>query len=100
MYNDKDDIEKQDAHEHTPMKHMLHMVLCCGIPIVIVLSLPLIARFSPAVAGVLGLIAPFLCPIMMGGMLFMMLGRKNKASCCDKSTKIENEIIDSNKKVY
>jgi hypothetical protein len=79
---------KQPTHGHSSLKHMLHMVLCCGLPIVIILSLPLIARFNPAIAGILGVIAPFICPIMMGGMIFMMFGKKKK-SCCDE-TKTEN----------
>lgn len=53
-------------------KHFFHMILCCGIPIVILLMLPFIARVSPWGAGILGLIAPFICPLMMGGMIFTM----------------------------
>ncbi len=76
--------EKNNAHEHSPMKHMLHMVLCCGLPIVIISLLPFIAGFSPALAGILGVISPFICPIMMGVMMFMMFGKK-KSSCCDET---------------
>lgn len=75
-------------HRHGPMKHIIHMILCCGLPVIIILSLPFIARYNPAAAGILGFIAPFICPVMMGGMLFMMFGKK-KASCCDE-TKTEN----------
>ena len=81
--------------EHSPLKHMLHMVLCCGLPIVIILALPLIAGISPAVAGVLGFIAPFICPVMMGGMLFMML-RSNKRSCCDGTNVNKNQELPEN----
>ena len=59
-------------------KHFLHMILCCGIPIVILLMLPFIARVSPWGAGILGLIAPFICPLMMGGMVFMMFRNTKK----------------------
>jgi hypothetical protein len=68
---------------HSPLKHMLHMILCCGLPIVILAALPFIASFSPAMAGILGVIAPFICPVMMGGMVFMMF-RGNKHSCCEE----------------
>ncbi|MDF2945265.1 MAG: hypothetical protein K0S01_4123, partial [Herbinix sp.] len=47
-----------------------------------------VARYSVGAASILGFIAPFICPVMMGGMLLMMLGRK-KTSCCDE-TKAEN----------
>jgi hypothetical protein len=57
------------------------MILCCGLPIIIILSLPFIAGFSPAAAGVLGVITPFICPVMMGGMLLMMF-RGNRHNCC------------------
>ncbi len=80
---------------HSPMKHMLHMVLCCGLPILIVFSLPFVARFSPAVAGLLGVIAPFICPIMMGGMMFMM-ARSGKRSCCEESKTESNHNLPQN----
>jgi hypothetical protein len=82
---------KSNAQGHSPMKHMLHMVLCCGLPIVIILSLPFIASISPAIAGVLGVITPFICPVMMGGMMFMMFGKK-KASCCEDSKMDGNKV--------
>lgn len=92
MNFNKDSKGKQDTHGHSPMKHMLHMILCCGLPIVIILSLPFIAKISPAAAGFLGIIAPFICPIMMGGMLLMMFGKK-KTSCCDET----KTVADNNK---
>jgi hypothetical protein len=73
-----------NGKEHSPLKHMIHMILCCGLPIVIIAMLPLIAGFSPAIAGVLGVIAPFICPVMMGGMMIMMF-RGKKHSCCEES---------------
>jgi hypothetical protein len=86
-----DKKEKQESHKHSPLKHMLHMLLCCGLPIVIIGLLPLIARYSPATSGILGRIAPFLCPIMMLLMLPMMFRRDKKGSCCDnKSENYEN----------
>jgi hypothetical protein len=89
--NKKDHCNK----EHSSLKHMLHMILCCGLPIIIILALPYIAGLSPAVAGVLGFIAPFICPIMMGGMLFMML-RGNKRSCCDGTNVDKNQELPEN----
>ncbi|MDF2819620.1 MAG: hypothetical protein K0R15_61 [Clostridiales bacterium] len=88
----QDKTNKQGENKHNPMKHMLHMIICCGLPIIIIFSLPFIARFSPSVAGLLGIIAPFICPIMMGGMLFMMFSGKKKSNCCDNT----NNEVESN----
>lgn len=91
LKNNKDHKSK----EHSTLKHMLHMILCCGLPIVILATLPFVARFSPAIAGLLGVIAPFICPVMMGGMFFMMF-RGNKRSCCDESKVDVNKEISRN----
>ena len=86
-----DNKEKQKNHKQNPLKHMWHMILCCGLPIVIIGVLPLIAKFSPAASGILGKIAPFLCPLMMLLMLPMMLRGHKNGSCCDnKSDHQEN----------
>jgi glucan phosphoethanolaminetransferase (alkaline phosphatase superfamily) len=78
--------------EHSPMKHMLHMILCCGLPIIIIAMLPFIASFSPAMAGVLGVIAPFICPVMMGGMMIMMFCGNKKSCCAENKVEVNNEI--------
>lgn len=74
-----DKQNNRNGHKHGPAKHMLHMIICCGLPIIILLSLPLIAEYNLGLAGVLGIIAPFICPVMMGGMMMMMF-RSNKKS--------------------
>lgn len=81
--------------EHSPVKHLLHMIICCGLPILIIVALPFIAGFSPAIAGVLGVIAPFICPVMMGGMMFMMF-RNNKHSCCEEKKVNVNDTLTRN----
>lgn len=81
--------EGKSAH-HSPGKHMLHMVLCCGLPILILSMLPYIARISPAASRILGYVAPFICPVMMGLMIFMMF-RGNKHSCCEESNDSNKE---------
>ncbi|WP_096635779.1 hypothetical protein [Clostridium cochlearium] len=90
-----DNKENGGTGKHSGLKHMLHMVLCCGLPIVIMLSLPLIAKLNPGAAGILAVIAPFICPLMMIGMIPMMLGGKKKGSCCDNSNRESNakEIV-------
>lgn len=39
---------KQNSHNHSPLKHMLHMVICCGLPLILVGLLPAISRLSPS----------------------------------------------------
>lgn len=59
------------------------MVICCGLPILIVALVPFAVKLSPALGCIMGLVAPFICPFMMGGMLFSMIrGEKSKKNCC------------------
>lgn len=88
--------EEQGTRKYSPLKHMLHMVLCCGLPIIIIFLLPFIAKFSPGGATLLGVIAPFICPIMMGGMMLMMFRGRKKSNCCsDKKPDIDNNEVSS-----
>lgn len=80
-----DNKKNQGNHNHSPLKHILHMILCCGLPIVIIGFLPLISRYSLNAGSLLGKIAPFLCPIMMILMIPMMFGSSKKRSCCDNT---------------
>lgn len=63
---------------HNPMKYMIHMILCCGLPLLILFTLPYVARTNPRVAGILGIITPFICPLMMGGMMLFIFGNTKK----------------------
>lgn len=85
-----DNKGNQGNHKHSPLKHMLHMILCCGLPIVVIGLLPFIAKVSPSAAGVLAKIAPFICPLMMISMIPMMLGGSKKGSCCDNKSDNSN----------
>lgn len=92
MNHNVDNKGKHEGHNHSPLKHMLHMILCCGLPLVIVAFLPLISRISPSASNAVSRIVPFLCPIMMVGMMFTMMGGSGskKKSCCE-NTNEENE---------
>lgn len=79
----KNNHEAKSAN-HSTGKHMLHMVLCCGLPILILSLIPYITIISPTASRILGYVAPFICPVMMGLMIFMMF-RGNKHNCCEKS---------------
>ena len=77
-----------DSKKHSPLKHALMMALCCGLPIILIWLLPSIVSIFPAAAG-LGAIIPFLCPIMMIPMMFMMArgNRDSHQECGHKETK-------------
>ncbi|NMM63323.1 hypothetical protein HBE96_11665 [Clostridium sp. P21] len=87
--------DKKGTHKHNPLKHMMHMILCCGLPIIIIGLLPIITKLSPNTGSVIGKITPFLCPIMMVFMIPMMIGKNKKESCCDskKSNTNSNEVL-------
>ncbi|MDT8719158.1 hypothetical protein IAI10_21130 [Clostridium sp. 19966] len=92
-HNDNKEIKSK--HSHGSMRHMLHMIICCGLPIAIVFMLPVIGGISPGIAGILRKIVPFLCPIMMISMIPMMLGM-NK----DKKSQNPKKIIEDKKTMY
>jgi hypothetical protein len=81
----EDNKGKQSGHNHSPLKHMLHMVICCGLPMLLIGFLPVIAKYSPGAGNVIGKIAPFICPLMMIGMIFMMMNGNKKRGCCDST---------------
>jgi len=81
----KNDNEKP-SHNH--IRHMMHMVLCCGLPLLILLALTMIGY-----KGVLLNIIPFICPIMMLVMMPMMM-RGQKGSCHDNAGKVETKSIE------
>lgn len=83
--------ENKSKHNHGFNKHMIHMIICCGLPMAVIFFLPLIASLSPSLAGALGKVAPFLCPIMMFAMIPMMLMGNKKKSCCSEDKK---EVVD------
>lgn len=84
--------EKQGKHKHSSLKHMLHMIICCGLPIIIIALVPFIARYNSGLSKIMFVIAPFICPLMMGGMFFAMFRSGKKGSCCsNKENQIESK---------
>ncbi len=67
--------------KHSPLRHALMMALCCGLPFVLILFLPAIISVFPA-AAFLGGIVPFLCPVLMGLMMFMMMRGNGRHTGC------------------
>ena len=86
-------------HQSSIIKHLLHMILCCGLPILIFLALPFISSVNPGASRILAVIAPFICPIMMIGMIPMMLGRgsNKKSSYCENKENNSNAQLELNK---
>ncbi len=58
-------------------KHMLLMVLCCALPIALLLLLPVFKVNIPALKNILPFAALLLCPLMHLAMIPMLL-RKDK----------------------
>jgi hypothetical protein len=74
--------KKEKSGSHTSVKHMLLMVLCCGLPILLIGILPFLKIGNAGFKVTLASIIPFLCPIMMLFMIPMMLkGSKEGNSC-------------------
>ncbi|MGD9568963.1 MAG: hypothetical protein AB7V48_11695 [Sedimentibacter sp.] len=91
--------ENKGMHNHSPIKHMLHMILCCGLPILIFAALPFISKVSPGASRILLVIAPFICPLMMIGMIPMMLGggkNNKKSSYCENKESISKAQLELN----
>lgn len=84
--NDNDENRKKPVHNHK--RHMLHIALCCGLPLALIFVLPLIGY-----KGFLTTIAPFICPIMMLIMVPMML-RGNGDSSHSNSSPTETKSIE------
>jgi len=72
--------------KHSPIKHILMMVLCCGLPILIVGVLPFL-NIGGGFKAVIASITPFICPIMMLFMIPMMFKDMKKGDCCSNKNK-------------
>lgn len=70
LTNNQDNIQNNNdqGNHKSHMSHMKMMALCCGLPILLILLLPLIGY-----KGALLSIVPFLCPIFMGAMMIPMI---------------------------
>lgn len=63
--------ENNEKNKKSQIKHMLMMIFCCGLPMLIVLALPFL-KIAGSFKTTLGIITPFLCPLMMIFMIPMM----------------------------
>ncbi|EQB86142.1 hypothetical protein J2Z44_002700 [Clostridium punense] len=77
--------------KHSPIKHMLMMVLCCGLPFLIIGAIPLL-NIGGGFKALLLTISPFICPIMMLFMIPMMFKSMKGGSCCSGKEGESKEI--------
>ncbi|MBZ4646623.1 MAG: hypothetical protein PWR27_165 [Petroclostridium sp.] len=85
---------KGNNGEHNHKGHMSHMwlmILCCAIPLVLLLLLPLLKINNPAIQGLLSGAVFFLCPLMHLFMLPMMF-RKDKNKEENHNHHLNNQI--------
>ena len=88
MNNYENDEKKENKDSHSSRKHMLLMILCCGLPVLLIAVLPFLKIGNAGFKLGLASIIPFLCPIMMLFMIPMMLkGSKNGKSCHENKKK-------------
>ena len=89
---------KNDGHTQEPnknlghLKHIFMMILCCGAPLLVVSLLPVISAVIPGSDSVLRTITPFLCPILMIGMIPMMV-KEWKANSTGEKKAIQAEEV-------
>lgn len=69
------------------LKYFLPLSLCCIIPILLILAVPVISSYNVTGALAVSFIAPFICPIIMGGAFFFFF-KGNKSCCTTKGKKM------------
>ncbi|KGJ50730.1 hypothetical protein KD33_01715 [Clostridium sp. NCR] len=79
------EVIQMNENNRKNLKRFLPLSLCCIIPILLLLAVPLISSYSVSSALAVSSIAPFICPIVMGGALFFIF-KGNKSCCSDKSS--------------
>lgn len=75
--NNEGQNNHENGHKGGHSKHMLLMVLCCAIPIVLLLLLPVLRINNLKLRSILPFAALLLCPLMHIVMMPMMF-RKDK----------------------
>ena len=62
------------------LKRFLPLSLCCIVPLLLLSTVPAISEYSASGALAVSFIAPFICPLIMGGFFFFLF--KWNRSCC------------------
>lgn len=72
------------------------MGICCILPIVLMAALPFLSGILGATGtGIVAAIAPFICPLVMGGAMLMLFKAGKGHSCCSQEAKNESSIKDN-----
>ena len=97
----KENSNQPEKHgkNHNPMKHILMMAMCCGLPLVLIIILPFLGIFGTGFKVTIASIIPFICPLMMIFMIPMMMrsSKEDKSCCSNKDQKDEKILLDKNK---
>lgn len=91
-HGSKNDNQSDQEKPHSALKHMLHMILCCAIPILLVAALPFLKLNGILNTAILS-ISPLICPIMMGFMIFMMVKGSKKKKLDNDHSKDNARIV-------
>ena len=62
------------------LKRFLPLSLCCIVPLLLLSAVPAISEYCASGALAVSFIAPFICPLIMGGFFFFLF--KWNRSCC------------------
>ena len=90
--NDSNGNDKKNKHAHKGhMSHMWMMALCCGAPLILLFVVFLFGASFPALKVGLISVLPFICPIMMIGMIPMMLRKDKHDDNCHDGTQNEKQ---------
>ncbi len=96
--NHGDNGNGQENGHKGHLSHMWMMLLCCGIPVLLLLLVPFLARNGGSgIAKLLTVVAPFICPLMMIFMIPAMF--KLGKSKADKNNFDSNNQMQPEKRV-
>lgn len=90
------DNKNSNNKSHNPVKHLFHMIICCGVPILIVAVLPFF-NLNSGLRATIASITQFICPIMMIFMVPMMLKGMGREHSHDDKIHDGKAVTEENK---